>query len=109
MKAIVLETPFLEAPSYSTETQESPLIATEAAIGPWATGETPFMRDAYETVELRGAEVQAISELLANLHDEAFEHHVYQLASFARGHLGDRYQGELGEASAQNQQAVREL
>src|SRR5947208_4574840 len=109
MKASTLETPFLEATSYSTETQESPLTPSAALTTPWLSGETPFVRDEYETVELRGAEVQSISELLANLRDEAFEHDIYQLASHARGFLGDRFQGEFGEAEAQYEQAGREL
>jgi hypothetical protein len=109
MKTSAFETPFLEAPSYSTETQESPLTPSAVLTTPWLSGETPFMRDAFETIELRGAEVEAISELLANLRDEAFEHDIYQLAAQARGYLGDRYQGEFGEAEAQYQQAEREL
>ena len=104
------ESPFLETPSFPSEAleEESPVFS-HALETPWASGETPFLRDEYETQGLRSGELEVVSELLAELKDEAFEDSIYRLAAAAKNFLGDRYNGEFGEAEAQVAEAERQL
>lgn len=108
MKAWAPESPFLET-TYSAETDEAAPAATPVVPSPWLPGESPFVRDRFETAGLRGAESDAVSELLETLRDEAFDRSVYQLAAKANEHLGGRYDGEAGEATSQSEEAERKL
>jgi hypothetical protein len=104
------ESPFLETPSFSPEAFEEESYTFNYDLqAPWASGETPFLRDEYETQGVRGAELEAVSELLTELRDEAFEDGVHRLAAEAVNFLGDRYDGELGESEAQAAEAERQL
>lgn len=103
------ESPFLETPSFPQQNEGPILVPGSGMETPWLSGETPFIRDEYETGTQRGAELEAIAEFLAGVHDEAFEASIHDLVAKARGHIGDRFDGEYGAAEAQSAQAEREL
>lgn len=105
------ESPFLETTSFPVKSleDEAPILLSYVLETPWSSGETPFLRDEYETQGLRNTELEVISELLAELRDETFEDSVYRLVGEANNFLGDRYSGEYGEAEAQSVEAERQL
>lgn len=103
------ESPFLETPSFPQQNEGPTLVPGSGMETPWLSGETPFIRDEYETGTQRGVALEAIAEFLAGVHDESFEASIHNLAAKARDHLGDRFDGEYGAAEAQSMQAEREL
>lgn len=103
------ESPFLETPSFPMQNEGPTLVPGSGMETPWLSGETPFIRDEYETGTQHGVELEAVAEFLAGVHNESFEVSIHNLVAKARGHLGDRFDGEYGAPEAQSMQAEREL